>query len=135
MPITRQPRGMGLGAYALTQLVWELLTENGHRGADALENGHSEGGPDGQAVDEIVEAIAQGDHPGQGANIGVANAFQPIAGTLGSLQVLRESRAPRRPGQGWTVDLQGRPESPRPSSLMGPRPALTHRPGRTASPR
>lgn len=68
--------------------MWELLTEDGHRGADALENRHCEGCSDGQAVDEIVEAITQGDHPGQGANIRVADAFQPVTGTLGSLQVL-----------------------------------------------
>lgn len=80
--------------------MWELLTENGHRGADALENRHSEGGSDGQAVDEIVEAIAQGYHPGQSANIRVADAFQPVAGTLGSLQVLQESQSPQPPGQG-----------------------------------
>lgn len=85
--------------------MWELLTKNGHWGADALENRHSEGGSNGQAVDEIVEAIAQGDHPGQSANIRVANAFQPVTGTLGSLQVLQEIQAPWPPGQGRTVDL------------------------------
>lgn len=92
MPRTRQPSGPGVGAHALTQLVWELLTQNGHRGADALENRHGEGGSDGQAVDEIVEAVAQGDHPGQSANIGVADTFQPVAGTLGGLQVLQGSQ-------------------------------------------
>lgn len=32
----------------------ELLTQDGHGGADALEDGGSEGGANGQAVDEVV---------------------------------------------------------------------------------
>lgn len=91
MPIMRQLSSPGVGARALTQLVWELLTQNGHRRADALENGHGEGGSNGQAVNEIVEAVAQGDHPGQSADIRVADTFQPVAGTLGGLQVLQEA--------------------------------------------
>lgn len=82
--------------------MWELLTEDGHRGADALENRHSEGGTDSQAVDEIVEAIAQGDHPCQSADIRVADTFQPVTGALGSLQVLQESPGPQPLSQ--TVD-------------------------------
>lgn len=70
------------GGCELTQLMRELLAEDGHRGADALENRHSEGGTDGQAIDEIVQAITQGDHPGQGADVRVAHTFQPVAGTL-----------------------------------------------------
>lgn len=65
----------------LTQLVGELLTQDGHRGADALENGGGEGGTNGQAVDKVVQAIAQCDHPGQRANVGVRCPLQPIAAT------------------------------------------------------
>lgn len=80
-----QGRHTGTRGCVLTQLVWELLAEDGHRCADALESRHSEGGTYGQAIDEVVEAITQGDHPGQGANVGVADALQPVTGTLGSL--------------------------------------------------
>lgn len=48
----------------LTQLMGELLTQDGHRGTDALENRGSEGGANGQAIDKVVQAIAQRDHPG-----------------------------------------------------------------------
>ena len=75
--------------------MWELLAEDGHRGADALEDRHSEGGTNGQAVNEVVEAVAQGDHPGQRADVRVADTLQPVAGALGSLQILQESPAPR----------------------------------------
>ena len=96
--------------------MWELLAEDGHRGADALEDRHGEGGTNSQAIDEIMEAVAQGDHPGQCADVRVADTFQPVAGALGSLQVLQESP----PVKGWTTDLQGRPESSRPLPLKGP---------------
>lgn len=69
--------------------MWELLAQDGYRGTDALENRHGEGGTNSQAIDEIVEAVTQGDHPGQSANIRVADTFQPVTGTLGSLQVLQ----------------------------------------------
>lgn len=75
------------------ELVWELLAEDGHRGADALEDGHGEGGTDGQAVNEVVQAVAQGDHPGQGADVRVADTLQPVTGALGGLQVLDRERA------------------------------------------
>lgn len=57
----------------------ELLTQDGHRGTDALENRGSEGGANGQAIDEVVQAIAQCDHPGQSANVRVGRPLQPIA--------------------------------------------------------
>lgn len=63
----------------LTQLVGELLTQDGHGGADALEHGGGERGADGQAVDEVVQAVAQRDHPGQRANVRVGGALQPVA--------------------------------------------------------
>lgn len=59
----------------------ELLTQDGHRGADALENGGGEGGANGQAVDKVVQAIAQCDHPGKSANVRVGRPLQPIAAT------------------------------------------------------
>lgn len=64
----------------LTQLVRELLTQDGHGGADALEDGGGEGGADGQPVDEVVQPVAQRDHPGQSADVRVGGSFQPIAG-------------------------------------------------------
>lgn len=57
----------------------ELLTQDGHRGADALEHGGGEGGADGQAVDKVVQAVAQRDHPGQRADVGVGRPLQPVA--------------------------------------------------------
>lgn len=95
--------------------MWELLTEDGHGGTDALENRHGEGGTNSQAINEIVEAVAQSDHPGQSANIRVADAFQPVTGTLGSLQVLQESPSPWPLDQ--RMDLQGKPRASRP--LLG----------------
>lgn len=64
----------------LTELVGKLLTQDGHGGADALEDGGSEGGADGQTVDEVVQAVAQRDHPGQSPDVRVGRSFQPIAG-------------------------------------------------------
>lgn len=66
-------------APSLTQLVRELLAQDGHRGADALEHRGGEGGADGQAVDEVVQAVAQRDHPGQRADVRVGRPLQPIA--------------------------------------------------------
>lgn len=57
----------------------ELLTQDGHRGADALEDGGGEGGADGQAVDEVVQAVAERDHPGQRADVRVGRPLQPVA--------------------------------------------------------
>ena len=62
----------------------KLLTQNGHRGADALEDGGGEGGADGQAVDEVVQAVAQRDHPGQRADVRVGRSLQPIAAAAAS---------------------------------------------------
>lgn len=60
----------------------ELLTQDGYRGADALENRGSKGSPNGQAINEVVQAIAQRDHPGQSANIGVGCPFYPVAAPI-----------------------------------------------------
>lgn len=83
----------------LTQLVRELLAQDGHGGADALEDGRREGGADGQAVDEVVQAVAQRDHPGQRADVRVRRPLQPVAAAVAAgappgvwtLRVLREA--------------------------------------------
>lgn len=83
--------------------MWELLAEDGHRGADALEDGHGEGGTDGQAVNEVVQAVAQGDHPGQGADVRVADTLQPVTGALGGLQVLQQNPSLWPQGRRWAL--------------------------------
>lgn len=77
----------------LTELVGELLTQDGHRGADALEDGGGEGGADGQAVDEVVQAVAKRDHPGQRAYIGVRRPLQPVAAAAAAGRASRVIRA------------------------------------------
>lgn len=57
----------------------ELLTQDGHGGADTLEHGGGERGADGQAVNEVVQAVAQCDHPRQRADVRVRGALQPVA--------------------------------------------------------
>lgn len=59
----------------------ELLAQDGHRGANALKDRGCEGGTDGQAVDKVVEAIAQCDHPGQRADVRVGSSFEPVTAT------------------------------------------------------
>lgn len=63
----------------LTQLMRKLLTQDGHRGADALEHRRCKRRTNGQPVDEVVQAITQCDHPGQCANVRVGCSLQPIA--------------------------------------------------------
>ena len=53
----------------------KLLTQDGHGGADTLEDGGGEGGTDGQAIDEVVQAVAERDHPGQRADVRVGRAL------------------------------------------------------------
>lgn len=57
----------------------KLFTHDGDGRADAGEHRHGEGGADGQAVDKVVQAVAQRDHPGQRANVGVGRPLQPVA--------------------------------------------------------
>lgn len=86
----------------LTQFMRELLTQDGYRGADALKNRGSKGSPDGQAINEVVQAIAQCDHPGQCANIIVGCPFYPVAATsrgAGSLCTI------------WSLGVLAKPES------------------------
>lgn len=86
----------------LTQFVGELLTQDGYRGADALKNRGSEGGTDGQAIDEVVQAIAQRDHPGQSANVGVGCPFNPVAAAGPGARSLRAV---------WSLGVLAKPES------------------------
>lgn len=80
----------------------ELLTQDGYGGADALKNGGSEGSTDGQAIDEVVQAIAQCDHPGQRAYITVGCPFYPVAAT---------GPGARSPCTIWSLGVLARPES------------------------
>ncbi len=59
----------------LTQLMGELLAQDGHRGADALEDWGCKGGANSQAVDEVVQAVAQCDHPGQRADVRIGSSL------------------------------------------------------------
>lgn len=79
----------------------ELLTQDGHGGADALEDGGGEGGADGQAIDEVVQAIAQRDHPSQRADVRVGRPLQPIAAP---------TTAARPAGTVWALGVLGRRE-------------------------
>lgn len=80
----------------------ELLTQDGYRGADALKNRGSKGSPDGQAIDEVVQAIAQCDHPGQRANISVGCPFYPVAATSRGAGLLCTV---------WSLRVLAKPES------------------------
>lgn len=62
-----------------TQLVGKLLTHNGDGSAEARNYGHGEGGADGEAVDEVVESIAQSDHPRHRLDAGHGRTTQPVA--------------------------------------------------------
>ena len=45
----------------------ELLAEDGHADGDAGDDGLGEGGADREAVDEVVHAVAEDDHPVAGS--------------------------------------------------------------------
>ena len=51
----------------VSELVRQLLAEHGHADGDAGDDGLGEGGADGEAVDEVVHAVAEDDHPGERA--------------------------------------------------------------------
>lgn len=44
----------------------ELLAQDGDGSAESLQKRQGAGGPDGQAIDEIVEGITERYHPGNG---------------------------------------------------------------------
>lgn len=49
----------------LTQLMRQLVAEHSHRGGQTRSPGQGEGRAHGQAVCEVVDAVADGDHEGQ----------------------------------------------------------------------
>lgn len=42
----------------------KLLAQDRDGGAEALEERQGAGGPNGQAIDEVVEGVTERDHPG-----------------------------------------------------------------------
>ena len=52
----------------VSEFVRELFAEDGQADADPGQGGLREGGPDAQAVDEVVDAVAKDDHPGHGGD-------------------------------------------------------------------
>lgn len=60
-----------------TQLMRELFTEDGNRGAEAGEQRQCEGRSDGQTVDEVMHSITDSDHPRHSLYIRHSLPFQP----------------------------------------------------------
>ena len=73
----------------LTQLVRELLTHDGGGRAEPRHNGHGERSPDRQAVDEVVQRVAQRDHPRHRLDVRDAFPTQPVAHLTRVLVVLQ----------------------------------------------
>lgn len=69
----------------LTQLVGELLAHDGGGGAEARQHRHGEGGADGQPVDEVVQRVAQRDHPRHRPDVGDLLPAQPVAHHAGAV--------------------------------------------------
>ncbi len=53
--------------------MWKFFTEDGDANADARQDGLGESGSYGEAVDEVVNAIAEDDHPRDGSNFRAAS--------------------------------------------------------------
>ncbi len=53
--------------------MWKFFTENSHADADARQYGLGECGSDGEAVDEVVNAVAEDDHPRDSRNFRAAS--------------------------------------------------------------
>lgn len=68
-----------MGTEIHTQFVGKLLTHNGDRSAEARHYRDGEGGADGQAIDEVVESIAQSHHPRHRLDAGHGRPTQPVA--------------------------------------------------------
>ena len=68
----------------------KLLTDDGGGRAEPRHHGHGEGGADGQAVDEVVQRVAQGDHPGHRLDAGDALPSQPVAHHTVHLDILEK---------------------------------------------
>ncbi len=63
----------------LTQLMREFLTDDSDRSAKAAENRHGERSADGQSVNEVVESIAEGNHPCHRLHAGQPSSSEPSA--------------------------------------------------------
>jgi len=77
---------------SLTELVGELLAHDGGGRAEARQNRHGERGADGQAVDEVVQRVAQRYHPRHRLDAGDLFPTQPAARHARRLGVLEERR-------------------------------------------
>ena len=62
----------------------QLLAQHRQTDADPGEDGAGHGGPDGEAVDEVVDAVTENDHPGDGRDLSL--------GRLGCLVLAGEAR-------------------------------------------
>ena len=56
----------------VAELVWELLCQHGEGHADAGQDGLGEGRADAETVDEVVDAVAEDDHPSHRGDLGAA---------------------------------------------------------------
>ena len=52
----------------VTKFMGKLFAQHGHTHRNAGQNGLAEGGADAETVDEIVDAVAKYDHPGDGGD-------------------------------------------------------------------
>lgn len=57
----------------------KLLAHNGDRSAEPRHYRHGEGGADSEAIDEVMESVAQGYHPRHRLDAGHGRATQPVA--------------------------------------------------------
>lgn len=62
--------------------MWELLADDGDRRAKAIENGHRERCSDCQPVYEVVQRVAQRDHPCHRPDAGQLSSSEPSARPL-----------------------------------------------------
>lgn len=68
----------------------ELLTHDGGGRAEAGQYGHGERRSDGQTVDEVVQCVAEGNHPRHRPDPGDALAAEPVAHHIRHLDILEE---------------------------------------------
>lgn len=73
---------------SLTQLMWELLAYDGGGRAETRQYGHCKWGADSQAIDEVVQRVAQSDHPRHGLDAADATPTQPMAHHLRVISIL-----------------------------------------------
>lgn len=75
----------------LTKLMRKLFTHDGDGRATASEHWHSEGGANGQTVDEIVHGITQCNHPCHCLDPGQPPSTEPVAHHCRRVLVLQKS--------------------------------------------